>query len=376
MKDKIINFIMIIFALIIFAGVVFFAWIVYREFFTEDTVESIHTDSNAKITYEESKNEAKENQSLSNTISETFGLLEDSKETVSYPSENSTGNYFYKQLSDTQKKIYDGIQSNKDKLKSGTYAIEYGNAFSDTLSKENGEDTLGYDYQTAIEAFIQDNTDIFYLDPSKMFLNIKTSKKAFSTTYDVEIKPESGKTYLEDGFNSETDVNKAIREVENVRNEVKNKLTGNTYKDIKMIHDYLIDTVDYNEKDDNIGGHSIYGALVEKKCVCEGYAKAFKYLADMAGIDNVLMQGTAINSNSEKRELHAWNAVFLNNKWYLIDTTWDDPIIIGRGIVLNNVHYRYFLKGYTSFYANHTLNPQLTEGGKIFSYPTISATDY
>ena len=77
MKDKIINFIMIIFALIIFAGVVFFAWIVYREFFTEDTVESIHTDSNAKITYEESKNEAKENQSLSNTISETFGLLEE-----------------------------------------------------------------------------------------------------------------------------------------------------------------------------------------------------------------------------------------------------------------------------------------------------------
>lgn len=376
MKEKIINFLMVIVSLIIFAGVVFFAWIIYREFFTEDTIESIHTDNNSIIAYDEKSNETRENTSISSAILDAFGVSRDTEEkTTSYSSENSTGNYFYEQLSDTQKKIYDGLQSNKDKLKSGTYIIEYGNEFSDILSKKDGKEILGDDYQTAIEAFTQDNVDIFYIDVSKMYLNMKISKKAFSTTYDVYIKPESGKTYLENEFNSETEVNNAIRKVEEVRDEFKSNITGNTYRDIKMIHDYLINTIDYDEEDDSIGGHSIYGALVEKQCVCEGYAKAFKYLADIAGIDNVLMQGNAINSDGEN-ESHAWNAVYLNNKWYLIDTTWDDPIIIGRGIVLNNVHYRYFLKGYTSFYANHTLNPQLTEGGKIFSYPTISATDY
>ena len=376
MKDKIVNFLMFILVFIIFASIVFFAWIIYKEFFTENTVESIHTDNNAIIAYDESSNESKENTSISSAILDAFGISNDTgKTTTSYSSRNSTGNYFYEQLSDTQKKLYDGLQSNKDKLRSGTYTIEYGNEFSDILSQKDGEKTLGDDYQTAIEAFIQDNVDMFYIDVSKMYLNMKMSKKAFSTTYDVYIKPESGKTYLEDGFNSETEVNNEIKKVEKVRDEFKPKLTGNTYKDIKMIHDYLINTIDYDEEDDSIGGHSIYGALVEKKCVCEGYAKAFKYLADVAGIDNILMQGTAINSDGEN-ESHAWNAVCLNNTWYLIDTTWDDPIIIGRGIVLNSVHYKYFLKGSTTFNSNHTLNPQLTDGGKIFSYPTISTTDY
>ena len=57
MKDKIVNFLMFILVFIIFASIVFFAWIIYKEFFTENTVESIHTDNNAIIAYDESSNE-------------------------------------------------------------------------------------------------------------------------------------------------------------------------------------------------------------------------------------------------------------------------------------------------------------------------------
>ena len=81
-----------------------------------------------------------------------------------------------------------------------------------------------------------------------------------------------------------------MQKIEQEKNIVKSKLTGNTYKDIKIIHDYLVNNISYDEDYKSIGTYSIYGALVDKRCVCEGYTRAFKYLADMAGINCVLIQ--------------------------------------------------------------------------------------
>ena len=104
-------------------------------------------------------------------------------------------------------------------------------------------------------------------------------------------------------------------------------------------------------------------------------SETFKYLADASGITSVIMQGTATNSQG-KTEQHAWNAVEINNSWYLIDATWDDPIIVGRGIVLASTHYKYFLKGQNVFNKDHILNKQFTENGKVFDFPNISLQDY
>ena len=40
------------------------------------------------------------------------------------------------------------------------------------------------------------------------------------------------------------------------------------------------------------------------------------------------MQGTATNSSGQT-ENHAWNCIKINDVWYEVDPTWDDPIIIG-----------------------------------------------
>lgn len=87
------------------------------------------------------------------------------------------------------------------------------------------------------------------------------------------------------------------------------------------------------------------------------------------------MQGTATNTQG-KTEKHAWNAVNVGGKWYELDATWDDPVIIGRGIVLQSTHYKYFLKGTNTFNKDHLLERQYTAGGKIFSFPDISVSDY
>lgn len=208
-----------------------------------------------------------------------------------------------------------------------------------------------------------------------MYLSMETKKRVFSTNYNVYISPEEGKKYYSSAFKTEAEVRKAQAQINQVKNYIKSKLTGSTYKDIKMIHDYLIDNIEYDQNGESKSTYSIYGALVEKKCVCEGYTRAFKYLADMANINSVLMQGTATNQDGAT-ETHAWNAVYLNKRWYLIDVTWDDPIIIGNGILLGNVHYKYFLKGQKAFYKDHVLEKQFTEGGKEFSYPKISEIDY
>lgn len=374
MKNKFVTFILLVVTLVLLGGIIFFAWAIYTDLFDAEAIETIHTSDNTIIVDDGSqKIISKEKKSFGDTIA-SFFTEPDEKNTI-YSSNKSNGNFFYEQLNETQKIIYNGLQESKDKLATGTYKIEFGNEFHDLLSKENGSEVLGDDYQTAIEAFTHDNVDLFYLNVTKMYLNMETKKKAFKTTYNVFIAPEEGQNYFANGFNSESDVKIAIQKIEQEKAFVRSKLTGNTYKDIKIIHDYLVDNLNYDESNQSIGTYSIYGAFVDKKCVCEGYTRAFKYLADMAGINCVLIQGTATNTEG-KTEKHAWNAVYLNGFWYLIDTTWDDPIIVGRGIVLANTHYKYFLKGTKSFSNDHVEERQFSEGGKQFEYPKISEQDY
>ena len=39
-------------------------------------------------------------------------------------------------------------------------------------------------------------------------------------------------------------------------------------------------------------------------------------------------------------ENHIWNAVYLNNKWYHLDLTWDDPVMKDGS---NTLEYTFFL---------------------------------
>jgi len=70
-------------------------------------------------------------------------------------------------------------------------------------------------------------------------------------------------------------------------------------------------------------------ALIKKKGICGDYALLFYYLCDFAGIDCRYITGYAADgsrrlspSMSEKTTNHAWNAVMINGKWYLMDVTW------------------------------------------------------
>ena len=283
--------------------------------------------------------------------------------------------YFYKQLEEPSKTIYKALESNKENMKSGTYRIEFGNSFSDILNTANGQDLLGDYYQSAIEAYTYDNPDVFYLSPNKMYLNIETTTYSSGATYNVFINSGSEKNYFTDEFSSEAQVESAISQIEQVKNTLVSRRTGNTYDDIKMVHDYLINNIEYDTTISKANIYDVYGALVNHVAVCEGYARSFKYILDEMGIPCVLVIGTGTNSRGET-ERHAWNYVEVQGNWYAVDCTWDDPVVVGGGTVSESSKYKYFLKGSNEFFADHIPSGQFTPGGKEFSYPSLSSSSY
>ncbi len=87
---------------------------------------------------------------------------------------------------------------------------------------------------------------------------------------------------------------------------------------VLAFHDYLAQTIDYDQSLGKPDTHGAYGALINKTCVCEGYAKALNLLLSQEGIPSFMVTSDAMN--------HAWNMVELNGSWYHVDVTFDDPI--------------------------------------------------
>ena len=69
-----------------------------------------------------------------------------------------------------------------------------------------------------------------------------------------------------------------------------------------------------------------------------------------------------------------WNYVQINEKWYAVDVTWDDPIIInekGQNTSLpDDVRYKYFCQG-IKFTENHFADKILTKGCQEWKYPDL-----
>ena len=286
----------------------------------------------------------------------------------------NTDRFYYNQLDQYGKILYDELYNNKDKLKSGTFVAEYGNKFDNLLKQENGEDVLNKALDSAMNSLVLDNPELFYIDITKMYLLTNITTRILSTTYEVSISG-NGDSYLEEGFNSEEEVDVAISNIENIKNEIISNTSGNTVDKIRYVHNYLIDTVEY-DVNAGTGIRDIYGTLINQKAVCEGYAKAFKYIMDELEIPCILVCGTATNSVGVT-ENHAWNYVQIDGVWYAVDVTWNDPIIRGEllGDLPDDIRYGYFLNGSEKFFQNHVEDEQLLDGIAL-SYPELSITNF
>ena len=90
---------------------------------------------------------------------------------------------------------------------------------------------------------------------------------------------------------------------------------------IKIIHDYIINNTKYdqNRSDKNIfeyKSNNAYGVLIEGYGICSGYTDSMM----------LFLEKLNIKSYKVSSENHVWNKVFVNNNWYNLDLTWDDPV--------------------------------------------------
>ena len=91
------------------------------------------------------------------------------------------------------------------------------------------------------------------------------------------------------------------------------------------IHDKFALSCRYDDEELNVfhshSPHSSdpYGALVEGKAVCQGYAETYALLMDLIGVECRVVHGTNRKGNE-----HAWNLVCYEDSWYCVDMTWDD----------------------------------------------------
>lgn len=140
----------------------------------------------------------------------------------------------------------------------------------------------------------------------------------------------------------------------------------------KLIHDFIVKRNSYNTGDDNdmSGNYSIYtpsAILFGEGGACNAYATLFDKMATKAGLRTYYSTGVIKGDG----QLHIWNMVKINDDWYNIDLTWDDPILTSDKKILNEddyVTYDFFLVSDEQIENTRTIDPDDKRPISVKSY--------
>jgi Transglutaminase-like superfamily len=120
--------------------------------------------------------------------------------------------------------------------------------------------------------------------------------------------------------------------------EIINQLTKYKTSDkdkFDVIFSWVAKNINYNINSfytaTNSGPEEIKKILEKRNTICLGYAQLMDTLCELAGITNVTVFGYAKDmyydvNDSIYGHNHAWNAVKLDNLWYVYDVTWSNGV--------------------------------------------------
>jgi hypothetical protein len=119
-----------------------------------------------------------------------------------------------------------------------------------------------------------------------------------------------------------------------------NRNSKNNFERIKKAHDVVALTIRYDAASFFSGrtpSQSYEDVLKSRLAVCEGYSNLFKRLCDEMAVECDVIHGYARGVGSSpfidedpSDSNHAWNAVNIEDAWYLVDCTWDAGNLNGK----------------------------------------------
>ena len=168
----------------------------------------------------------------------------------------------------------------------------------------------------ALRLVMADHPEYFWFDGDGSLAIYHDSWTTFKVVFEAHEYSVNGQKV------TKSNVNQYIQQVEKAAKAIIQDMpTDSDLRKIHHLHDYLTTHIDYVSDEDD---QTIYGALVEGKAVCAGYARAYQYLLTLAGVRCWYVAGTSISPSTMNKVAHAWNLVYLNGKCYYTDVTWDD----------------------------------------------------
>lgn len=137
------------------------------------------------------------------------------------------------------------------------------------------------------------------------------------------------------------------------------------YEQIRYVFAYLVKTVEYESKaPDN---QNIYSALVNKKSVCAGYARAAQYLLQQAGMECIYVVGDIAGQGP-----HAWNIVNCEGNYYQMDVTFGDPVFLAEE---ENMSVPQEIVNYDYLCCTDDVIMQTHRADESMGYPACSSDD-
>lgn len=154
---------------------------------------------------------------------------------------------------------------------------------------------------------------------TEFYMKTYSRRGIYSEAYAMEGFVENG--YKKLAVVYVTDYSKKEKKLHKKADKVVKKIIKKGMSDKKkatVIHDYLIKNCQYYYGQISFTSEKItaYGALIQGKCVCQGYAEAFELLAQKAGLKTYFITAPKMN--------HAFNMVSINGQIRYVDVTWDD----------------------------------------------------
>jgi len=297
-------------------------------------------------------------------------LLNETVHTSTYSSINFS---FYNQLSEKEKKIYNKIYTESNKsppevnINMTVIVKTHINKYIEKLSESA---------ERVFTALAYENPELWWIGNYQILIYQTAVENKYNLLFLTLPEGSIFENY------SPVTISEYSKRIENVKNEIMDQISNQTlttdYAIMRFVHDYLIIKIQYilDESLDHI--RTVYGALVDNICVCEGYAEAFQYIVSKYGINCIIARSST----------HEWNFVQMNDKWYIVDVTYDDPIKKGinkpQGSA-DNLQTQYFLIGTNHKFKNgnrysdesdHVLVYSAYSDLIIIDYPEIESSDY